>query len=594
MAKFKSAISGGIDTSGFKSAAKSIASDLAGVSASAGDVGAILKASLSGRGLSSGEIAAAIKMVQSDVTALSVPVKPKLDTGALTAPTQEAIRSIAGAHDAVMAGIMNYKAKVDTPVAPPPPRGGVVEYTTRVPKPIAPPAPMGGTVVYHSVVIGPGQAGIVGGGGARLMAQHGFRVPGYGGGDTHPAWLEGGEAVVPKHLVPAIAPFLAANRVPGFQAGGFAGAEGFGASTLSFNTMYSGMLEALEGMVSSIASGLSESVTSALSSYSRGSFGGMFQGTPRASSAPDGTTSNPVAVELVSGGSVSTGGGVPAGATGALPIPAAASKVIDAFEKTFAGMGNPWGNFASQIMQGLLDSIKDASKETAAQAKKLTSDVTAEVNFAKSTAATTVSGLNFAGMSNLPAPTMTAQGQPYQYYADQASGSPLSVQQQMGDYLQSIQSFSGDIGKLSKGGLNKSLLKQLLGAGPLQGDEEAQSILGGAGGIGGVNKLWKQINAASNQLGIGGAEDVYGYGGAGKPVSVKATADTGPVHALQAAINAVHGKTVDLHVNVTVGSGGQAMSVSQINQIVAKVQEKMLEQAKRNRKTGLMLPGYGA
>lgn len=48
----------------------------------------------------------------------------------------------------------------------------------------------------------------------------GWRVPGFGGGDKHPAMLEGGEAVVPKHLVGAVAPFLAANRVPGFAAGG--------------------------------------------------------------------------------------------------------------------------------------------------------------------------------------------------------------------------------------------------------------------------------------------------------------------------------------------------------------------------------------
>jgi hypothetical protein len=51
----------------------------------------------------------------------------------------------------------------------------------------------------------------------------GWRVPGYGGGDKWPALLEGGEAVVPKHLVSAIAPFLAAHRVPGFAAGGIAG-----------------------------------------------------------------------------------------------------------------------------------------------------------------------------------------------------------------------------------------------------------------------------------------------------------------------------------------------------------------------------------
>lgn len=50
----------------------------------------------------------------------------------------------------------------------------------------------------------------------------GYRVPGYGGGDRYPALLEGGESVVPKHLTPAVAPFLKANGVPGF-AGGLVG-----------------------------------------------------------------------------------------------------------------------------------------------------------------------------------------------------------------------------------------------------------------------------------------------------------------------------------------------------------------------------------
>jgi hypothetical protein len=51
----------------------------------------------------------------------------------------------------------------------------------------------------------------------------GWRVPGYGGGDRHPALLEGGEAVVPKHLVAPIAPYLGAHKVPGFASGGYIG-----------------------------------------------------------------------------------------------------------------------------------------------------------------------------------------------------------------------------------------------------------------------------------------------------------------------------------------------------------------------------------
>ena len=54
----------------------------------------------------------------------------------------------------------------------------------------------------------------------------GWKVPGYGGGDTVPAWLEPGEAVVPKHLVPYVAPFLGAHHVPGFAEGTRVGGGG--------------------------------------------------------------------------------------------------------------------------------------------------------------------------------------------------------------------------------------------------------------------------------------------------------------------------------------------------------------------------------
>ena len=56
-------------------------------------------------------------------------------------------------------------------------------------------------------------------GGAASPHAAGYLVPGYGGGDRHPALLEGGEAVVPKHLTAAVAPFLKAHGVPGFASG---------------------------------------------------------------------------------------------------------------------------------------------------------------------------------------------------------------------------------------------------------------------------------------------------------------------------------------------------------------------------------------
>lgn len=70
----------------------------------------------------------------------------------------------------------------------------------------------GSHIAHRSAQGGPGSPGAAG-----------MRVPGTGNRDTFPAMLMPGEAVVPKHLVPSIAPFLGAHRVPGFAAGGFAG-----------------------------------------------------------------------------------------------------------------------------------------------------------------------------------------------------------------------------------------------------------------------------------------------------------------------------------------------------------------------------------
>jgi hypothetical protein len=51
----------------------------------------------------------------------------------------------------------------------------------------------------------------------------GARIPGFGGGDVHPALLEGGETVVDKHTSRRLAPVFRAAGVPGYAAGGVAG-----------------------------------------------------------------------------------------------------------------------------------------------------------------------------------------------------------------------------------------------------------------------------------------------------------------------------------------------------------------------------------
>lgn len=50
--------------------------------------------------------------------------------------------------------------------------------------------------------------------------QGGGLIPGFGGGDQHPALLEGGEAVIDKHRTAMLAPLFRAIGVPGFASGG--------------------------------------------------------------------------------------------------------------------------------------------------------------------------------------------------------------------------------------------------------------------------------------------------------------------------------------------------------------------------------------
>ena len=467
----------------------------------------------------------------------------------------------AGATPKEIKAIVSYVAHFEK--ANPPPKHGDIHWTDVYsgdkPKPKSgtvnwkdvfshsSPPPLTGTVTYvASFAPTPSGSRSIGAGGAFFPLHHqsGYRVPGYGGGDTVPAMLEPGEAVVPKHLVPQLAPFLGANKVPGFAAGGLAGLGIF-----EYDTGKS--IQALAQAVSGLAASL--------------------------------------------------------GANGAgAPMPAAAQKVFNAYDATLPK--GIWGQFASQMLQGLIDGVKNAPHETAKMAKALVSQVTQAVTYGQGVAAAAKQGGGYnpwgggstllGTFGNFATPTTTAQGQNYQYYTDQAAaggGQTLSVQQQMGDYLQAMKSFQGDLGKLSKAGLNKNLMQQLIAAGPLQGDQEAQSILGGAGGAGAANKLWNQIGKAANQLGTSTAGNIYG---GGKGVKIPVHADTA---AAQAAINQIHGKSVVISVSLDFGGhgggggagGGVHLSTAQVKQVTAQVQAALLKQAKTNRRTGVSLPGYG-
>jgi len=202
-----------------------------------------------------------------------------------------------------------------------------------------------------------------------------------------------------------------------------------------------------------------------------------------------------------------------------------------------------------------------------------------------------------------------------------------------------MKSFSADIKSLGKEGLNKSVLGQIINAGPITGDALAQSILSGPGGVGAVNALWKQIGQMAQQLGITAAGALYGQlppalqheltkaagkadktaasGGAGGTAASGLTGGTATIDVtasgiagIQSKINAIHGKTVTIDVKLDfsaggggAGGGGAAggagggvieLTPAQISRITSLIQTRMLEQAKRNRRTGLTLPGYGS
>ena len=306
-----------------------------------------------------------------------------------------------------------------------------------------------------------------------LAEQAGGRIPGYGGGDIVPAMLEPGEAVVPKHLVSMVAPLLA-GRVPGFAAGGIAGAPGIAS-----------MMQAMSGATSAgqIAEALGSapveaaaSVISSQMSYISGAYGnpgnavahklqyGWFDAggllMPGLTMAWNGTG----APERIT--PMSAGGG-PAGGPGAGRYPATQAPLSAALQHLEAQLAaqleaSGFGKkVAVQIVDGLTSGLADSagSKGIANIASSLVKKIGTEIAYAKSTSASIVSGLGFAQLNP-------------------ASG---GIADQMQGYLTSVQQFTTAIGQLSKGGLNTTLLKQLISAGPAA-LPEAQAILGqGAG-----------------------------------------------------------------------------------------------------------------
>jgi hypothetical protein len=212
--------------------------------------------------------------------------------------------------------------------------------------------------------------------------------------------------------------------------------------------------------------------------------------------------------------------------------------------------------FSVEILKGITEGLKNAKPEAAAAAKALISRIGQEIAYAKGTTANMTAGLNFGGMD-------TTQG---------------PVQTQMQSYADSLKAFSGDIKSMSKGGLNKDLLRQMIAAGPVQGDALAQSIGQGYGGIKAVNSLYASIQHLSKGIGAQAAGALYGG---------------------TLAPNLKSGTFVTNNVSVSVSAGSgsgdlSGLSASQLKQLVALIQAALLKQAKRNRKTGVVLHGKEA
>jgi hypothetical protein len=108
---------------------------------------------------------------------------------------------------------------------------------------------------------------------AQLGHAAGWRVPGSGNRDTVPAMLTPGEAVVPKRLVPAVAPFLGANRVPGFAGGGIVGSYADGPGGLKTWTTHN-WNATIRQIITSIASNMAREFAQAMTSGAPGALGG--------------------------------------------------------------------------------------------------------------------------------------------------------------------------------------------------------------------------------------------------------------------------------------------------------------------------------
>jgi len=644
MENFKKSITSGGEAKGFSSSAQGLAQDLASVKASAGDVSAILGQALSGKGLSASQIGNVINQVQSDISKLNgkgVNIKAHADTASAkaaiagvkgkdvdikahadTSVAQSAINSVHGKSVTITVNeVMNMMGSVTGSAggAPYTKAGGLANTPALYTKPVLSTA-----------------------GFDRLSGfQTGWRVPGFGGGDIFPAMLEPGEAVVPKHLVGALAPFLGAHRVPGFADGGFLGGEMQSAlSIASFsanNALGTGAGNLNSGQWGAMASSfmrvamMARQMQAGVPMYAAGgivpastlagvkaqidaqykTLDAMYAANdPKAqidafwSSVLDPLYSREDALEKPSSsGSSSSTNSTPGAGTKSdwfVGMPSfagrsqgASSAAIKALEDSLdsevkkSGIGK---HFAVSLVGQFTSSLSGMPTETGKLAKALVSQISTEIGYAKnvSSAAAAGQGYGTAGLlTGLSAPvgasppgTPGFNQQAWNSYTasltdPSSSTGGQTVQAQLQTYLKSEQSFTSELKTLTKDGLSKSAISQLVAAGPTEGQALAQSILG-AGGAKDINSLLKQITTASNALGAQAATSKYG--GSISPNLNSATVTSNNV-------------TINLDAK---GGTTLSLSTSQIKQLTEIIQAKLLEQAKRNTKTGITIKGKSA
>lgn len=439
--------------------------------------------------------------------------------------------------------------------------------------------------------------------GMRLTSgnQHsaGFLVPGFGGGDKHLALLEGGEAVVPKHLTGMVAPLLSAHKVPGFAAGGFVGQSVYGglqywganSSMGTFNPAYYASLLArmnstrmgipgnptggggphfpvvhpmiAQALASGNPSGSSSTLAQVKSEISKAwKFLDQLYKEENSASGSRLTQlktqirdfwKNTLDPLYKQENTLKAGG--PASAKSKQTTQQLLTQVNEEVAKS--GIGK---KFAVEVIKGLTGAFKNMGPQSGTAAQAMMNHISAEIAYAQSTTATAKQG---AQLSNMDVTPGTGNG---------------TVQEQLQSYLSTMNSFSKDMKTLSKAGLSKDLQKQLYAAGPVQGDALAQSILQGPGGVKAANQLNASISKMASKLGAQAA--VGQFGGTLAP-------------------NLKSGTFVNNNISINIGGGKGGgglgdLTPKELSQLVQLVQQALLKQAKRNRKTGVQLPGKKA